>query len=358
MGVFYFHFFYLRRMNVDFIIVGCGLAGIHFCEQLKAHQKSFVVFDDLSQQSSIVAAGLYNPVVLKRFTSVWNGREQLALALPSYKTLEINLNVKLDYKIPVLRRFTSIEEQNNWFSVIDKPELSQFLSTDIIKNHNAFIDAPFGFGKVLQTGRIDTQLLIAAYKNQLRETNLLIEESFQYHELRHNAELCYKNISGKHIVFAEGFGLKKNPFFNHLPLNEVKGELLTILAPDVKLDYVLKSSVFVIPLGNDLYRIGATYNWKDKTNDITAKAKEELLNKLKTFLKCDFHVVSQVAGIRPTVRDRRPLVGQHKLHKNMFVLNGLGTRGVMIAPYIAKQLYRFIEQDIPLDNAIDINRFK
>lgn len=345
-------------MNVDYIVVGCGLAGIHFCELLKAHQKSFIVFDDLSQQSSVVAGGLYNPVVLKRFTSVWNSAEQLALALPVYKTLENNLNVKLDYKIPVLRRFTSIEEQNNWFSASDKPELSQFLSTDIIKNSNTSIDAQFGFGKVLQTGRIDTKLLISEYKNQLREANRLIEGTFEYNALNYEKELSYKDISAKHIVFAEGFGLKKNPFFSDLPMQEVKGELLTIYAPNLKIDYVLKSSVFIIPLGDDLYRIGATYDWKDKTNMITAKAKELLLNKLKTFMKCDFDVVSQVAGIRPTVIDRRPLVGMHELHKNMYVLNGLGTRGVMIGPYIARELFNFIEHDIVLDNTIDINRFK
>lgn len=345
-------------MNVDYIIVGCGLAGIHFCEQLKAHQKSFVVFDDLSQQSSVVAGGLYNPVILKRFTSVWNSKAQLALALPIYNNLENNLKVKLDYKIPVLRRFTSVEEQNNWFSASDKPALSEFLALDIIRNRNAAIDAPFGFGKVLQTGRIDTKLLISAYKNQLSKSQLLIEAPFDHKTLVHGKMLGYKNISAKHIIFAEGFGLKKNPFFNHLPLKEVKGELVTIYSPKLKLDYILKSSVFIIPLGNDLYSIGATYDWKDKSNDITSKAKEELLNKLKTFLKCDFDVVSQVAGIRPTVSDRRPLVGSHESHPNMHVLNGLGTRGVMIGPYIADQLYRHIEDDIPLDYAIDIKRFK
>jgi glycine oxidase len=344
-------------MNVDYIIVGCGLAGIHFCEQLRSQQKTFVVFDDLSQQSSVVAGGLYNPVVLKRFTSVWKSEEQLALALSVYASLEKSLNVKLDYKIPVLRRFTSIEEQNNWFTASDKPELSQFLSTDIIKNNNLAIDAPFGFGKVLQTGRIDTNLLITQYKYKLKQANLLFEDVFDYSALNANHGLSYKDMTAKQIVFAEGFGLKKNPFFNHLPLREVKGELLTIYAPKLKINYVLKSSVFIIPLGNDLYRIGATYDWKDKSNDITSKAKKELLNKLKTFIKCDFDVISQVAGIRPTVNDRRPLVGQHELHKNFYVLNGLGTRGVMIAPYIAKELYRFIEHDIPLDNAIDINRF-
>ena len=124
------------------------------------------------------------------------------------------------------------------------------------------------------------------------------------------------------------------------------------------MDYVLKSSAFLIPLKEkDQYIVGATYEWTDKTNTVTQKAKEELLNKLKTFLKCDFEVIDQVAGIRPTVKDRRPLVGAHPEHKNMFVLNGLGTRGVMIGPYIAKQLFNHIENEMPLDDEINISRF-
>ena len=79
--------------------------------------------------------------------------------------------------------------------------------------------------------------------------------------------------------------------------------------------------------------------------------------KLKQFINCEYEVIDQIAGMRPTVIDRRPLVGQHSKHKQLFVLNGLGTRGVMIAPYVAKQLFNFIEKGLRLDAEIAINRF-
>ena len=344
--------------KVDYIIVGSGLAGILFAEVLIRNNKSFVVIDDASQQSSIVAGGLYNPVILKRFSEVWRAKEQLNLALPVYKHLENVLEVKLDDKIPVRRLFNSVEEQNNWFIASDKPTLTDFLSTKIISNENQFIKADFGFGEVLQTGRIDTNVMINAFIDYIEKNNQFIQESFNYDVIKQKVNgIQYKNIETSHIVFAEGFGLKRNPFFNHLPLNGTKGELLTIHAPDLKIDYVLKSSVFLIPQGDDLYTVGATYEWVDKTNKTTQKGKEELLQKLSTFLKCEFEVVSQVAGIRPTVIDRRPLVGQHPEHKNMYVLNGLGTRGVMIAPYVAQKLFNFIEHKVDLDDEINITRF-
>ena len=346
-------------MQVDYIVIGNGLAGISFCEQLRTHNKTFVVFDDKSQQSSTVAGGLYNPVVLKRFTPVWKSKEQLQLALQMYNRLEQEFDIKLDYKIPVLRKFSSLEEQNDWFTASDNPLLSEYLSINLIKNINQYIDASFGYGEVMQTGRIDVKILMEAYRNYLQKDNRFFDKAFNYQQLEvSNDELKYADIHAKHIVFTEGYGVNKNLFFQDLPLLATKGELLTIYAPNLKIDFILKSSVFIIPLGDDNYIVGATYNWDDTSNDVTLKAKEELLNKLKTFLNCPFEVVNHVAGIRPTVRDRRPLVGQHSVYKNMYVLNGLGTRGVMIGPYVANQLFEFIEFGTPLENEIDIKRFQ
>lgn len=345
-------------MQVNYIVIGIGLAGISFCEQLKANNKTFVVFDNNSQQSSTVAGGLYNPVVLKRFTPVWRCKEQLELALPMYAALEMAFNVKLDYKIPVYRKFASLEEQNDWFSASDKPILSDYLSSKIIKNSNESIDAPFGFGEVLETGRLDVKALLDIYKAHLLKEGLLLETEFNYNDLQiQENSIAYNQITAKYIVFAEGFGIKQNPFFNNLPLLPAKGELIIIHAPNLNIDFVLKAGVFLIPLNDDLYIVGATYGWKDLSNETTSKAEEELLAKLKKIIHCDFKVVNQVAGVRPTVKDRRPLVGQHSEYKNMFVLNGLGTRGVMIAPYVALQLFNFIENKIPLEKEIDIKRF-
>lgn len=344
--------------NVDYIVVGCGLAGISFCEQLRNHDKSFLVFDNASQQSSSVAVGLYNPVVLKRFTEVWKAKELLQHALPKYELLEELLKIKLDHKIPVYRKFSSVEEQNQWFSASDKPSLENYLSIQIVKNSNPKIKAPYGFGEVLQTGRVDTAKLVNYYRQYLDNHGFLAHESFNYKDLiLKDDTIEYNGVIAKQLVCAEGFGVVNNPYFKELPLNVAKGEIISIKAPELKIDFILKASVFIAPMGNDLYSVGATYNWNDKTNAITKNGREELENKLKTIISCEYEVIDQATGIRPTVKDRRPLVGVHKTHKNLFVLNGLGTRGVMIAPYVAEQLYNFIENHVPLDKEIDIKRF-
>lgn len=345
-------------MDVDYIIIGAGIAGISFCEQLRLNGKSFVVFDNNSQQSSTIAGGLYNPVVLKRFTAVWKATEMLDIALPHYAAIEERLGVKLDYKIPVYRTFSSLEEQNNWFSASDRPVLSNYLDNTIIKNRNSFVNAPFGFGRVLETGRVDTKALLLAYRTDLLKAGLLFQDAFEHDKLSVLTEgVIYKDIRARQVVFAEGFGLKNNPYFSNLPLAPVKGELLIISAPELEINFVLKAGVFLIPLGNHLYYVGATYSWSLLNDDTTKAAKEELLEKLKKIISCDFEVVNHYAGVRPAVKDRKPLVGKHAKLENVYLLNGLGSRGVMIGPYVAKQLYNFIENNTPLDNEIDLSRF-
>ncbi|WP_242156391.1 NAD(P)/FAD-dependent oxidoreductase [Aestuariivivens sediminis] len=345
-------------MNVDYIVVGIGLAGISFCEQLRAHRKSFVVFDDGSQRSSLVAGGLYNPVVLKRFTAVWKSEAQLKLVKDQYEVLERRLGIKLISQVPVYRKFVSVEEQNNWFTASDKPELSKYLSTTLIKNNNKSVQAPFGFGRVNHTGRIAVKTLVEAYKKELIQDGLFIADAFQYDTLQiSDKQVAYGHIRATQVVFTEGYGMGKNPFFKSLPLLPTKGELLTIHAPELQIDFVLKGPVFLIPIHRDQYLVGATYDWGDTSNAITENAKLELIDKLETLINCPFKIVDQVAGIRPTVKDRRPLVGRHNHYRNLYVLNGLGTRGVMTGPYAAKQLFDFIAYDIPLEKEIDIQRF-
>jgi glycine oxidase len=344
---------------LDYIIVGSGLAGIAYAETLLQNGKTFVVFDNHSQNSTQIAGGLYNPVILKRFSEVWNAKYQLEIADIFYRMIEQKLDIKLDYKIPIYRKFFSLEEQNNWFTASDKPKLTPFLSTKIIHTKYNGIDAPFGYGEVLYTGYVDTVTLLLYYHKYLRNNNWLNENTFDYNDLQiFDTHIQYTNLKAKHIVFAEGFGMHSNPFFKNLPLDGTKGELFIIKAPDLNLEVIVNTSVFIIPLGNNLYKVGATYHWDDKTSIPTKEGMQELINRIKEILNCNFDIVEHFAGVRPTVKDRRPLLGTHLKHKNIHILNGLGTRGVMLAPAMAIDLYDYIENDNPLDRTININRFE
>lgn len=343
---------------IDYIIVGSGLAGIAFAETALQQDKSIRVFDNLSQNSSRISGGLYNPVILKRFSGLQHAQEQLFALDIFYKILERKIGAKFNFNLPVLRKFFSIEEQNNWFAASDKPGLSLFLSTKLVSKQYNGIDSPFGYGEVLQTGYVDTASLLEKYTAYLIHNNLLEAETFNYEAIEfYENSIRYKNLQAKHIIFAEGFGMHANPFFRHLPLDGTKGELFIIKAPNLNLDVIVNTNVFILPLGNDLFKVGATYNWEDKTNATTEAGKAELIEKINEILNCDYEIIEHLAGVRPTVKDRKPLLGTHPEHRNLYILNGLGTRGVMLGPYMAKKLFDNIENGIPIERELNINRF-
>lgn len=346
-------------MMIDYLIVGSGLAGISFAEQAMQHGKSILVIDNDSTNSSKIAGGLYNPVILKRFSEVWQAQEQLVVMNDFYTKIEKKLDCKFDFKMPILRKFFSVEEQNNWFAASDKIALSPFLSTQLIHKKYNGIDSPFNYGEVLQTGYVDTALLLKKYREYLISESLFINESFDFEALQlvENG-IQYKDIAAKQLIFAEGFGIHSNPYFKHLPLDGTKGELFIIKAIGLDLDLIVNTSVFILPLGDHFFKVGATYNWKDKTDLPTEEGKTELIARIKEIISCDFEIIAHFAGVRPTVKDRRPLVGTHPLYKSIHILNGLGTRGVLLGPAMAKALYDAIEFQIPLSKEIDCNRFE
>ncbi len=344
---------------IDYLLVGSGLAGIAFAERALQNEKTIAVFENHSQNSSVIAGGLYNPVILKRFSEVWKSQEQIDLVNHFYAGLEAKLKQPFDFKIPIFRKLYSVEEQNNWFVASDRPNLAPFLSSKL--NHTSYsgIESPFGYGEVMQSGYVDTAALLTAYHQYLKDHQLMFAETFDYNQLVIQSDsIFYKERQYRNVVFAEGFGLHANPFFSQLPLDGTKGELLIIKVPGLNLDVIIKSTVFILPLGNDLYKVGATYNWDDKTATPTEEGKQELIANLKSILSLDFEIVDHLAGVRPTVKDRRPMVGTHPKYKNLHLLNGLGTRGVMLAPAMAKVLFEHIEYQLPLEKEIDIRRFK
>ena len=344
---------------LDYIVVGLGLSGIAISSQLQKRGRSFVVFEDNSQTSTKVAGGIYNPVILKRFTLAWEADKQINYSIPFYQKMEEELDEKLLKPFNIYRRFHSIEEQNNWFEAADNFRLSPFLNTQLIRQVNNAIPGDFSFGKVEKTGALDTELLVRTYREYLEKHQILKNQRFDYSKLKISEKgVSYDGLEARNIIFCEGFGVVNNPYFNYLPLRGNKGEYLVIRSEELQLKQAVKSSIFILPLGNDLYKVGATYNHQDKTQAPTLAAKEKLQMDLDKMINCKYEIVDQVAGIRPATSDRRPLAGNHPEHQRLSICNGFGSRGVLIAPLISEKLLNFIEDEIPLPPEVDIRRFQ
>lgn len=346
------------QKTVDYLIVGAGLAGLCFANFCENNHKSFTIIEGKFPSASSVAGGMYNPVVLKRFTSIWKSKEQIDLAKEFYSQSENKVGKKYFHPLPIYRKFASIEEQNNWFIASDRASTASFLNPEILHDAIPNIPTPYAYGEVYETGFLEVEHWVNHFQKYYTDLEILYYQTFCYEDIVFDSGFwIYKDTKYKHIVFAEGFQMRNNPFFNNLPLDGTKGELLIVKIPNLNLKEIVKSKVFLMPLGDDLYKVGATYEWKDKSTVPTEEGRNILEQGLKELVQLPYEVVEHLAGIRPTVNDRRPLVGKHYEQPQMYLLNGLGTRGVLLGPYLAKALFEHIEYGSELDSEIAIERY-
>lgn len=114
----------------------------------------------------------------------------------------------------------------------------------------------------------------------------------------------------------------------------------------------------VAPLGNGLFWAGASYAWKFDDSGATEAEQNYLEGHLEKMLNVPYEVVRRMGAVRPTVKDRRPFIGRSPEQPNVYIFNGLGTKGALLAPYWAARFSEHILDGAPLDPEVDIRRFQ
>ena len=330
-----------------YTVIGFGLAGAVLCWRLYRRNIPFRVVDSGKNTASKVAAGISNPVVFKRLTKSWMIDELLPEAEGLYSQIEADLGVPIIRRANIRRVFASVEEENNWSSLEGDDRFKAYLRSEgqLIDG----IEAPFGTGVVITMGSLDLPVFLEQSEAYFKSKGIQFEhEVFDYNAV----------VPEKQYVFCEGYQFSANPWFNYLLLKPAQGEVLVIECPELNIDEVINKNVFIQPLGNSLFKVGATYNWTLREALITEEGKEELLEKLRTFLKYDFKIVGHQAGIRPTIPDRRPYLGTHPARSNLHIFNGLGTKGVMLAPYFSGHLLDHLLNGKELMPEVNITRYR
>lgn len=327
---------------------------------LEAGYKVMVVDEPKLSSSSRVAAGIWNPVVFKRLTKSWMIDDVLPYMWQFYKVFQERWGVELVHERRIIKLFTEQQEADLWMNK-SRSEMASYLNPEIIKESlmKGVIVTEAGMAHVLQAGNLNIPLFLKHTEDILAKSCALLEEKFNY-SLFSPAEIMYNNIEAKAVIFCEGHLIKDNPWFNYLPMKPAKGEVLTLKfkKPIGIHKDILNKNAFLLPLGEDVYKAGATYNWNDLTDVPTLEGRSELTKKISKLSNEEYDVIRQEAGVRPSVIDRRPVLGEHPRFKGLYVFNGLGTKGVMLAPYFANQLTRHILFDENLNKDVDVARFK
>ena len=339
--------------NVDYIIVGDGYAALFFAHQLIKNNKSFYLFSEGKKSASFVSAGIINPAVLKRFTTFWLAQEQIVSLKKTLSEIEGYTHKNYLIEKPILRVFHDEKEKELW---LKKSNEISFLSKDFIKINS--IKNPFGCGKVNHSARLNVRDFFTDLMNYLEQNSHLIKEKFDYNLIK-TENSTYKDIQFKNIIFAEGMAVKENPYFSEIPVEANKGHHLEVkLSEKIEDDFTIKKKHFIFPLNENTYYYGGTYDREQTHHKIDDSAIEKLTNALAEFYPNDFEVTQVKFGFRPTVKDRRPIVGAHSEFKNFYVFNGLGARGILNGNYFAINLYNHLENGEEIHPEVDLKRFQ
>lgn len=346
------------EQEYDYIIVGQGLAGSCLALNLVNKGKRILVFSDPNgKSSSRVAGGLINPITGRKMVLTWKANELFPYLDKFYREAETLLAANFYFKLPIYRPFVSIEEQNEWQGKSVEPTYSPFIKGVITQKENKnIVNDPFGGLLLDNGGYLDTNIFLDAVSGWLKKQEFLLNERFNIDLVNFTADgVVYKDVTAKRIIFCEGVSGNKNPYFTDIKFRPVKGEVLKV-EMEADLNKIYNRGVFVMPR-NGSYTVGSNYNHRDLTWDPTEKGKEEIEVKLKALLNKPYTIVGHKAGIRPSVTDRRPVLGASKEREQMIVFNGLGTKGVSLAPYFASQLTEWLCNGKEVDKEVRVERF-
>lgn len=347
-------------MKAHFIIVGQGLAGSLLAFELLQLGKSVVVFDDPSRlNASNVAAGLINPFGFKRMNKSWLADDVFLQMELTYRQLE-NLLGESFYFPASIHRILKENEANFWNEKRTGNHLEDFIGQAPEQNfsHPQLI-SPFGTGEVKKAGRLELKKLIYTFSGYLGKQGLLKKERLQLSKLELGTEkVIYKNIVADKIIFCEGQAAAQNPFFRSLTFKSSKGEVLEVEIPGLDLNDIISREIFIIPVGNNRYRVGSTYRWDQLDTEITDDARQELMGKLKNVILAEPEIREQKAGIRPTMHDRKPVIGLLPDFSQVGIFNGLGPKGVLLGPFFARRFALFLTgQSTLIPSEVSIQRY-
>ncbi|WP_339901745.1 FAD-dependent oxidoreductase [uncultured Cyclobacterium sp.] len=347
-------------MEVDFLLIGQGLAGTVLSHRLIQKGLKVHLIDDADPNSSSkIAAGLYNPVTGRNLVKTWKADALFKEIEPFYHQIEALLGQKFVHPIGVYRPFISFEEQNEWLAKSADPQYDAFIDKVYSSSRHQGVNDPFGGLLLKSTGYIDTRKLVHSFGAWLKGKGMLTNCSLEEKDLRltHDGHWEYKGIKANKIVFANGIQARESSFFNWIPFIPVKGEILTV-KQDFTSSEIVNRGVFRIDLGKGVGKVGSTYINSEVNLSPTEKGKKEILDKLEQLISKEvIEIIDHQVGIRPGIRDRKPVLGKHPSEESVYIFGGFGAKGVSLVPYLSNQMVNLLICGEEPEKEVNINRF-
>lgn len=344
----------------DFLIVGQGLAGSLLGYFLEQAGKSCYFIDHPEQTASTeVAAGIINPITGRYFVKSWRVDDLLPFAQRVYAGLEAELGHTFYHPRGLLRVLAHQGDENDWLARTGDPAYQPYMAERADPgNYPEHTSPVYGYGETKHSAQVDLPLLIKALRLRWQQQGRWTAAAFDHRLLEITPDgVRYPTLSARNVVFCEGWRMRDNPFFSYLPLQGNKGQVLIVDFPGLVFNKMIKNKVFVAPLPDGTYWVGGTSENRFLDDAPTPEGLAFLTEKLAELMRAPWAQLDHRSAVRPTVRDRRPLLGRHPQHRSLAVFNGLGTKGASLGPFWAWQMAIHLINDSPLDAEVDIARF-
>lgn len=346
----------------NILIVGQGLAGSILAWELLEQKHAVTVVDpNPSVNASKVAAGIINPITGKRLKKSEDFMEQLAAAKALYYRLEEELGVSFFQRKGMLRVLRNRNELKKLEQRKDSPDYQPFIDEIYPPNHfSAEYNDKWGSFSLKEVYMLDTKAFLERLRSEFVSSKILKETHFNYDDLTlEDTQAQWQETVFDFIIFCEGYKGQDNPWFSWLPFNSAKGEILTVESKEKLPENIINSKRWIAP--KDVYsaKIGATYTWDPLDEIPTNEGQQELMTDIESIFKGadNFKIVKHEAGVRPCTKDNKPFIGKHPKHPQLIMFNGFGSKGSIQIPLMAKQLIHYLDENVGLSQAIDLNRF-
>jgi glycine oxidase len=342
------------------LVVGAGISGCILTYQLLKKGCSVTLLDSGENFSSTVAAGQINPLVFRRMTLSWRVDDFLPKANSFYRALEEESQIPFIHNKFIRRIFSHQEERELWLHKQDQESFTPYMhplteEDDQFNNANNIC----GSGRVKQSYYVDSISFLKGIKKVISANQHahLLSQQLDYSKL--NPETAtIDGVDYDEVIFCEGFQNYLNPWFGHYPVTCTKGQTLTIASNEIYDKESLNRKCFVLPLEKGVFKVGSTYEWDQTDTSITEEGRKEIEENLAKLTSDAYEVIKQEAGIRPTTRDRRPIIGRHTEFNKLSIFNGLGAKGYLLAPKLVEEFLDYLLEGKSLDKEVDLARIK
>ena len=315
-------------------IVGQGLSGTMLALMLREKGIPFIVQDALLPGAATpVAPGIVNPLAGRKFRPPARIDMLLKSVHEGMRRVENLLGIDIWRPLPILRMFSEPTQIDSFEKRLSEESGDlRFVDERFPENSFPFLNDVFGSFLTREGGWADLPLLRATMRTWLAREGCLDES-------RWDPETDPASNRREVVCFCDGWRITENPPWSFIPHNPAKGEMLIVRFEEpLPRDRIYNQSCWIQPLEGDFWRVGATYTWSDFNSDASQNGTDDLSERLQLLTPIPFQIEDRVAGVRPIVEDYRPVIGRHPEIPNWFVLNALGSKGVLQATAAAQAL--------------------